>query len=228
MEENKKEILNALIKEHIETSLPISSQLLVEKYQLNISSATARQRMVELEDEGYIYQPHISAGRIPTEKAYRFYLENLQFNSIKSQEFKKFSNLLKDLKEENLKQVARDLAKETDLAVFWAINQHNLFYTGISNLFHQREFTQIARVYDISAVIDELENILNKIYNDINWGVQTFIGSQNPFGHFCSSILVKYKVDKTSGMFGIIGPLRMNYKKNIQLCNYLFNLINSK
>ena len=95
MDKRKELILNTIIKEHIKTGAPVGSGVLVENYKLNVSPATVRNEMMALEEEGYIMQPHTSAGRIPTEKAYRLYLENI--NEIKLNK-KEISELEKEIK----------------------------------------------------------------------------------------------------------------------------------
>ncbi len=74
-DERKYEILNAIIKDYIHTAEPVGSRTLEKKYNLGISSATIRNEMADLEDMGYLMQPHASSGRIPTQKAYRFYVD---------------------------------------------------------------------------------------------------------------------------------------------------------
>ncbi|MBE6037829.1 MAG: heat-inducible transcription repressor HrcA [Anaerofustis stercorihominis] len=74
-DERKYEILNAIIKDYIHTAEPVGSRTLEKKYNLGVSSATIRNEMADLEDLGYLVQPHASAGRIPTQKAYRFYVD---------------------------------------------------------------------------------------------------------------------------------------------------------
>ena len=69
MEKRREKILYTIVKEHIATGSPVGSEILVSKYKLGVSSATVRNEMAELEDNGFIIQPHTSAGRIPTEKA---------------------------------------------------------------------------------------------------------------------------------------------------------------
>jgi len=75
--ERRKRILQAIINEYIDTIEPVSSNALIEKYDLNCSSATVRNEMVELEKEGYIEKTHTSSGRIPSNKGYNFYVNNL-------------------------------------------------------------------------------------------------------------------------------------------------------
>ena len=77
LNERKKEILKTIIEEYINTAEPVSSLGLVEKYDLNFSSATIRNDMAELEHEGYLEKPHMSSGRIPSVKGYRFYVDEL-------------------------------------------------------------------------------------------------------------------------------------------------------
>lgn len=74
-DERKYEILNAIIRDYINTAEPVGSRTLEKKYNLGISSATIRNEMADLEDMGFLMQPHASSGRIPTQKAYRFYVD---------------------------------------------------------------------------------------------------------------------------------------------------------
>src|SRR3989339_90566 len=106
MDKRKELILKTIIKEYIRTALPIGSEGLVEKYNLDISSATVRNEMAGLEEAGYIAQPHTSAGRIPTEKAYNFYLENLSEKKLSDSEIKIFKEALIKKEETDFKQAA--------------------------------------------------------------------------------------------------------------------------
>src|SRR3989338_8689230 len=107
MNKRQELILKTIIKEYIKTALPIGSEGLVEKYNLDISSATVRNEMADLEEAGFIAQPHTSAGRIPTEKAYNFYLENLSEKNLSESEAKIFKEALVKKDEENFKQAAK-------------------------------------------------------------------------------------------------------------------------
>lgn len=75
--ERQENILNLLIKEYIDNAHPISSELLKKKYNLDVSPATIRNDFKELTEKGYIAQTHISAGRIPSDKAYRYFVEKI-------------------------------------------------------------------------------------------------------------------------------------------------------
>ena len=228
MNERKFLIFNTIINEHIKTGAPVGSEVLVNKYNLDISSATIRHEMSELEEAGYIKQPHTSAGRIPTEIAYNLYIKNLSEKKLKPAEIENFTKLLKNKNELNFKQVAKELAKISNNAVFWAFHQNNLYYTGISNLLSQPEFCETKLIYDISQIIDRVDEIINDIFHKIKTKPQIFIGSTNPFSDFCGTVLVKYKFKNNVGLFGILGPMRMDYEKNLALIEFINNKIIEK
>lgn len=89
LDDRKKRILQAIIEEYIGTAEPVSSSTLVDNYGMNLSSATIRNEMASLEQNGYLEKPHTSAGRIPSAKGYRFYVDkllnddNISFDEIK-------------------------------------------------------------------------------------------------------------------------------------------------
>lgn len=226
MDPRKELILNTIIKEHIKTGAPVGSSILVEKYKLDISPATARNEMADLEAEGYIAQPHTSAGRIPTELAYDYYLAKIQIKKINKSDKDNLEELLSKKNEESLKGAAKHLSQLSGVAVFWAFHQHNLYYTGISNLFQQPEFSRMNIIFDISAIIDRIDEIINEIFVDIPNGLTTKIGSKSPFGDFSGSIIAKYKSGGHEGLFGFLGPMRMDYERNLSLLDFVYNKIN--
>jgi len=75
LDERKKRVLSAIVRDYIDNAQPVGSRTLARKYSLGVSPATIRNEMADLEDYGYLEQPHTSAGRIPSDKGYRFYVE---------------------------------------------------------------------------------------------------------------------------------------------------------
>ncbi len=94
LDRRKREILKAIIHEHILTAEPIGSRTLAKNYVLDVSSATIRNEMSDLEELGYLEQPYTSAGRIPSDKGYRFYVDYLM--ELESHSSDKCSKLLND------------------------------------------------------------------------------------------------------------------------------------
>ncbi|MFA6170953.1 MAG: hypothetical protein WCW77_04260 [Patescibacteria group bacterium] len=224
MEDRKRYILNTVIKEYLKTGAPVGSGVLVEKYKLDISPATVRNEMSALENEGYIIQPHTSAGRVPTEKAYKFYISELKEKKLNAEDVKIVTGHLKKGTEEAFKQTAKELARISGNAIIWAINRRNLYYTGISNLLTQPEFIESNLIYNISFIIDQLEEVIGRIFDKVEGEPLILIGTENPFSNYCSSIIFKYKYNGDLGLIAMLGPLRMDYEKSLSL----MKLINEK
>lgn len=217
MEDRKKYILNTVIKEYLKTGAPVGSGVLVEKYKLDVSPATVRNEMSALEAEGYIAQPHTSAGRVPTEKAYKFYISELKEKKLNAEDIRLISGHLKKGTEEAFKMSAKELARVSGNAIIWALNRRNLYYTGISNLLTQPEFIESNLIYNISIVVDRFEEVVNKIFDKVQDEPLILIGAENPFSNYCSSILFKYRHNDDLGLVAMLGPVRMDYEKSLSL-----------
>ncbi|MDD4466662.1 MAG: HTH domain-containing protein [Patescibacteria group bacterium] len=227
LDSRKLTLLKALIKEYLKTAQPVSSGMLAKTSRIGVSSATIRNEMAELEEAGYIVQPHTSSGRIPTESAYELWLADLRDNPprLKSSEEAQLDQLFsKD--EKTYRALAKQMAELSNNAVFWAFSKNNVYHTGLANLFSHPEFKQLEAVYDISVIIDQLEEIIAQIFERLDYREHVLIGSKNPFGSFLSTVLVKYRDQNTIGVFGLIGPLRMDYDRNLALVSYLKNKFN--
>lgn len=116
-EDRKAVILKAIIKNYMETGEPVGSRTISKLPELNLSSATIRNEMSDLEEMGYILQPHTSAGRIPSDKGYRFYVDEiLREKEIETEEFKDLMFKKVDRLETLLKQLAKIIARDTNYA----------------------------------------------------------------------------------------------------------------
>ena len=222
--ERKKFLLETIIKEYVKTAQPVSSGVIVDKYKLDISPATVRNEMMELEEEGYIRQPHTSAGRVPTEMAYELFLVDwLSDKGRRALKETEQKTLAQSFRHDELayKQTAKAIAELSGSAVFWAFHKNDLYYTGLANLFSQPEFKQLDIVCDVSIIIDRLEEIIDEVFENLSENEQVLIGSKNPFGNFLSTVLVKYKNNNQSGVFGILGPVRMDYSHNLALVEFI-------
>ena len=117
LDDRKLKILHAVIKNYLETGEPVGSRTISKYTDLNLSSATIRNEMADLEDLGYIIQPHTSAGRIPSDKGYRLYVDMLM--EEKEQELQEMQEQMlqkADKMEQLLKQAAKVLATNTNYA----------------------------------------------------------------------------------------------------------------
>lgn len=223
MNERQENLLKYIVEEFYCAAQPVGSSLLAGKYYPDLSSATIRNEMAELEKENYIIQPYTSAGRIPTEKGYRYYLDNL----LKEKKLSKskcgviddgFSS--KGDIRDNVKKISKSIAAMSSEMIFVAFDKYDFYYTGISNLIAKPEFCNQNLILNISKVIDHFDEVLENIFNKINDDVDILIGSQNPFSPNCSAVITKYKIKGTEQLFGILGPMRMNYQENRAILEY--------
>ena len=158
LDERKTKILQAIIRNYLETGEPVGSRTISKYTDLNLSSATIRNEMADLEEMGYILQPHTSAGRIPSDKGYRFYVDAMM--EQKEREVVEMKEMLverQDKMETLLKQVAKILAKNTQYATMISAPQMQR---------NKLKFIQLSRVDDnqVLAVIVVVGNVIkNKI-----------------------------------------------------------------
>lgn len=136
--ERKKKILQAIIRNYLETGEPVGSRTISKYTDLNLSSATIRNEMADLEELGYILQPHTSAGRIPSDKGYRLYVDTMMEEKDKEvEEMKEMLLEREDKMETLLKQVAKVLAQNTNYATMISAPQMNR---------NKLKFIQLSRV----------------------------------------------------------------------------------
>lgn len=154
LDERKMKILQAVIRNYLETGEPVGSRTISKYTDLNLSSATIRNEMADLEELGYILQPHTSAGRIPSDKGYRLYVDTMM--EEKEREVDQMKEMLlerEDRMEHLLKQVAKVLATNTEYATMISTPR----YQG-----NKLKFIQLSRVdeHQIVAVVVVEGNII--------------------------------------------------------------------
>lgn len=213
-------ILKMIIERYVADAQPVGSTTLANSDQLDVSSATVRNEMATLEKAGFIRQPYTSAGRVPTEQAYVYYLHHfVQAKQFGADKEKLKQSLRKaKAKEEAVKDMAKTLVDLSGEMVIVALGPHWTYYTGVSNLFQKPDFRDLEHVRSISKLIDAFDEVLYELAGRVSDEPEVMIGSDNPFGEEMSSIVVhqSWSAD-TGGLLGLVGPLRMDYEKNIGL-----------
>jgi len=213
MDTRQSQLLKLVIENHIETAEPIGSKFLVAEGKLDWSDATVRNELRALEEEGYLTHPHTSAGRIPTEKGYRYFVDNLDLSDSKPS--KKENIALESAArasnepEAARKYIAKVTAELAQGAVIMAFSPEKVYYTGLSNLFNQPEFKELSVVVDVSAMFDRCEECLQDFFEKVDGEIKFFVGSEQPFGNYLSVVTFKAK---DNALFSLLGPMRMDYK----------------
>ena len=221
MNERQQKLLKQLIENFIKNAEPLASGFLAGKSAEKVSSATIRNELVALEQEGYIFQPHTSAGRVPTEKAYKFYVDNFLNKEKELSEREK--KVLEEIKgqrgvdREKIKNFARKISELSRQGVMVTFSECDNYYTGLSNIFSQPEFDKKDLVVNLSSVIDHLDRQVIDLEKGAEVEPRVLVGSQNPLGCDCSLIVFKYQLGEYKGIIALLGPMRMDYQRNYSL-----------
>lgn len=216
LDDRLRDLLRLVVEDVIETGEPVGSQRLTSAYQLSVSPATIRNWFAELEAHGLLMQPHTSAGRVPTEAGYRFYLDQLMDEPIlRARERAVLERAARDQERlQMLKAMAKALAESTgDVAIVWQ-QGGEVFATGWSQLFSQPEFQVMERVLALSQVLDHVHEVMTQLEARDFDQPTALIGRDCPFDTECSSIVMNME----GGLLvGLLGPLRMDYRRGFSL-----------
>lgn len=220
MTDRQQKILNAIVEQYAEVASPVGSMLLAKIF--DVSSATIRAEMAELERLGYIAQPHTSAGRIPSDKGYRFYVNNLGEGSQQAQLGRAEKALAARVQHagapERMIRNAVDTLVELTHNLGLATIGNQLYISGLSNLFGQPEFINGMQVQQVAQLLDNLEPWLREAAP--NEPLSVYIGSENPIGRSagCSLIISRFRSPFSDRSYiGTLGPTRQSYRAVMNL-----------
>ncbi|MEO5691448.1 MAG: DeoR family transcriptional regulator [Candidatus Saccharimonadales bacterium] len=226
MTDRQAKLLGAIIEQYAEVAVPVGSVILAKLF--GVSSATIRSDMAILENEGYIAQPHTSAGRVPTDKGYRFYVNQI------NEEVQ--TGPLIDRGARTIDARVATHGNRTDRAIRSAVDSlvdltHNLglatigdqlYMSGIANLFAQPEFTASNRnVQRIAQLLDNLEPWLREAAP--NEPLNVYIGEENPVGKSSSASLIisRFRSPYSDRSYiGVLGPTRQDYARVMRLVRH--------
>lgn len=217
-------LLQAIIVAYTDTAKPISSGELATGA-FHLSPATLRHDMAALEAAGYLRQPHTSAGRVPTEIAWRWYVKQLQTDTqVSKHDREQLETVAKhdhDSEQELLRHLAKALAEMIDEAVIVAFDKTDTYYTGLSNLFGQPEFADLDVIQNLSRVVDHLDEVMARMFNRVGADIHVMVGRDNPFSNTCGAVIGKYVIPRRAdGVIGFLGPLRQDYGEHMALMRF--------
>lgn len=234
----KDEILRITIDQYIATITPVSSARIAEDCSLDLSSATIRNILAELEQDGYLTHPHTSAGRVPTQFGYRYYADHF-INEIQLLEEEK-TRIKAECKSESLElemlleTTSKVLSDMTNYTSIFSVDgwDNKLFYSGTSFIMGYSDYhdinNDIARIKNILAALDQKERLLEVINRKLAKKIDILIGQEIECSDIdgCSLIVSRYKSkDGTSGRIAILGPTRMNYNRAVSALDYFSDLM---
>lgn len=240
--QRQEKLISKIIDEYIKKAEPISSKALVKSGPFSLSSATLRYEMNALEKAGYLTHLHTSSGRVPTSKAYRLYVDNLMADpaiyvpeTTKKKIHRAIADAGNDPQELN-RVVANIVSVLSDNIVVTNIKDSDYFYkTGLSSLFEMPEFREFERVFNVANMFDHFERMFDQIESEffgINKNdITVLIGNESSIKNMKEEavILVRYPLpNRKVGSMTIIGPMRMDYEKNIGLAKCIIHELTNK
>jgi heat-inducible transcriptional repressor len=233
--DRKNKVLATTVSAYIRSGEPVSSQELAETF--GLSSATMRLILSELEEEDYLFHPHTSAGRIPSDKGYRYYVDFLmaqnqlpaeQKNSILNQ-YRNRNATLEDILEKTTEIIA-DLTHYTAIVSFseW---EDRIFYKGLSNIFQHQEFHDLEKLAVLVRLLEEKKQILQILNRQFSESLKVYIGGEIacPFlGDVCSLVVSTYhRSNVQGGRIAVLGPRRMSYEQTVSTLEFVSATLNS-
>lgn len=222
MTTRQQQLLTTIVEYYVQTAAPVGSQALATQF--NVSAATIRSEMSQLERLGYITHPHTSAGRLPTDAGYRFYVEHILTPQRKIDATARVRNAIKQrVGNAGSPQVAIKVAVDSLVHitnnVAFATMGAATYTKGFSQLFRQPEFAE--DVADIAGLLDNLETWLQEMQPSQE--VNAYIGEENAIGKSsgCAVVVAGYESPYNQQSYiGVIGSTRQHYGSVMHLVNH--------
>ncbi len=223
LDSRQETLLKLTVRRYVKTAEPVGSAWLADESGLDVSSATVRNELAALEELGYLLQPHTSAGRAPSEKGYRYYVDRfLEKKKPNAAHVETFEEIVKSAVEQDdrLRAAAKALAEIAQESALVAFAPRSVYYTGLSNLFAKPEFRQFAQVASMSKMLDHLDEVMEKMFSKVEPQTTIWIGRENPFGAECGLVVGRLPSEalaQEGALIGLLGPMRMDYDLNAAL-----------
>lgn len=229
--ERQKTILDAAIREYVARAEPVASAEIVKRHRLPYSPATVRAELLALDQAGYLTQPHTSAGRVPTDKGYRLFInQRLASNGVEDREEKQLREVAGAAGPlEFAREASRLMAHLTGKFVIAGFPDEDLFFkAGMREVMREPEFSDARMVQEFSALMETIEEEIDRWFDMSDLAEpMTFIGGENPirlarrYGMIISAVGTPFQKES---VIALIGPKRMNYGHDLALLRHFREL----
>lgn len=237
--ERQQRIFRIAVEGHIASGEPISSEWVTSQLPDKVSSATVRAELMELERAGLVRQPHTSAGRVPTETGYRYYIDHFVHGNDEAHasEVEHEMDIVEEhfdsaaSPEEKLRGIARELSQIAGNVVMIGTDPRSLYAVGMGRMFQAPEAQDVEIMQHISLALDHADDLLEELYKLASGPVgeiRVLIGKQNPFDESCSLIVTKAATSEGEKLMALLGFMRMRYDRNIALMQAMKRLLENE
>lgn len=237
MDNRNIEVLKGLVAQYITSGKPVGSEFLTHSLELEVSPATVRTILRDLENEGFIEQPHTSAGRVPTDKGYRHYVNSLVAQDLGRRQQTKIAGQFESLQITYggpARATAKLLAHLTHCLVIsgW-MRAHDLQEAGLASMLQHEDGGQHEAIREISMLLEKVDDYVRQIsqHEASRNNAAIYIGSENPLidALHTSSIVRTVQLDNGEEVVLLmIGPKRMPYQRNVALLNSVASLLSGQ
>lgn len=227
------QILKALIDDYIDTAEPVGSESLEKKYDMGVSPATIRNEMVALTKSGYLRQPHTSAGRIPSPKAMKFYIDQLMEEKRMSltDEVKAKEEVwdARDNIDALLKETVHALANRTGSLAIAAVDEGEVWHSGYAHVFSFPEFADLEICSNLFNLLEEAGRINDLFFGKLQGSsaVEVLFGEDLGWNDLApiSIVATSFDIRGHNAALGVIGPTRASFPTVIPTLRYFGGLV---
>lgn len=233
MHERRAKILVAVIEEYTKTGLPVGSSVLAQKYGFSVSSATLRNDMAILEDAGLLYQPHTSAGRIPTDAGYRYFVEDIMSDrELSKKEQQALQKELLQLKAQNTRLTRTTARLLSTLSGYVAVsvlpNKEEFSEFGLRSLLENVDRDNLDDICALAESLDYIDEKCEELMKIVADGeTKILIGKDNPLAKTANYSMIVSQFDQggEKGIVALIGPKNMQYERTKSLIDYVKKIL---
>ncbi|MFP4473335.1 MAG: HrcA family transcriptional regulator [Candidatus Omnitrophota bacterium] len=231
--QRKERVLGIVVREYTRTVTPVSSGHITRQHLRDLSSATVRNILAELESDGLLTHPHTSAGRIPTQDGYRFYVDNLMEEIALLEEHKRIIRKEYQRERQNLEHLLEKTSEVlSDLTHYTTIvtmdGERRIYCNGTRYVVEYPDYQDIQQIRSILSLLEEKERLLKLINRELQRKIEIFIGQEIACRDVvgCAMAVSRYRTHKgASGRIAILGPARMDYQRVVSAMDYLSELM---
>lgn len=229
--ERQEKILEIVVDAYIKSALPVSSGFLAGSWGLDVCPATVRLDLHNLSQEGFLEKSYVSGGRVPTDKGYRFFVNNLLQKRIKARERERqmFAEILGQSRAgwQAASKLARVLAGRCSGLSLVRVGPIEIFCKhGWEDLVEEPEFQDIDYLKRFMELVADFEDNFEQLM-DATSEIHIFIGEECPLREKDFSLMIARPRDKEedNSLFALLGPKRMNFKRNLRLMHGLLQAL---
>ncbi len=215
--------MGAVIEAYVRTARPVASQELVRDFDFGLSPATLRNELLELDEQGYVEQPHTSSGRIPTDLGYRFFVDHLlPDDALLAREREPIRAAFGiDGEEDFTKALSRAVSRASGMFTAAGLAEDSTFYeTGFSEILREPEFEDRLQIRAFGRLADMMDEEIRRMLGTvIGAGVHAriFIGRENPWKEardYAMALSLWQHPRGFRGFVVMVGPKRTDYQKH--------------